>query len=92
VSSRVPGRSPGDGAGLLDIAAHELRSSLNGIRSWATLLESRVGDHPDPLVRRAIEGIHIGVDQQIGVIENLLESEAARRDLAAGKAPKPDPP
>ena len=82
MSSSVPGRAPRDGAGPLDIAAHELRSSLSGIRSWATLLESRVGDHPDPLVRRAIEGIHIGVDQQLGVIESLLE----------GKAPRPDPP
>jgi signal transduction histidine kinase len=93
VSSSVPGRATSDVAGLLDIAAHDLRSSLNGIRSWATLLESCVGDHPDPRVRRAIEGIHIGVDQQLGVIENLLEGEAARLALKVrAGAPGADPP
>lgn len=61
-------------------AAHELRSSLNGIHTWAHVLEQRLGDGADPIVRRALDGIHAGVQRQAALIEALLEpDDPARR-------------
>jgi signal transduction histidine kinase len=54
--------------------AHELRAALNGIKSWAQVLESVIED-PDPMVVRAIEGILIGIDQQVALIERMEHPE-----------------
>ena len=59
---------------LADVA-HELRSPLNAIRTWTHVLESRLPD-PSPEVRRALDGIRIAIEQQVGVIESL---ETAQR-------------
>ena len=61
---------------LADVA-HELRSPLNAIRTWAHVLESQLPD-ASPEIRRALDGIRIAIDQQVGVIESLLER--ARHD------------
>jgi signal transduction histidine kinase len=53
---------------------HDLRAALNGIKSWAQVLESVLED-PDPMVARAIEGILIGVDQQVALIERMEHPE-----------------
>lgn len=57
---------------LADVA-HELRSPLNAIRTWAHVLETQL-PHPTPEVRRALDGIRLAIEQQVGVIESL-ESE-----------------
>ena len=61
---------------LADVA-HELRSPLNAIRTWAHVLESQLPD-ASPEIQRALDGIRIAIDQQVGVIESLLER--ARRE------------
>lgn len=57
---------------FLAMVSHELRSPLNGIQSWAHVLESRV-DVNQPGVARALAGIKTGVQQQVGLIEELLD-------------------
>ncbi len=57
---------------FLAIVSHELRSPLNGIKSWTHVLENQLRD-PDPTVRRALAGIMIGVEQQVRLIEDLLD-------------------
>jgi signal transduction histidine kinase len=57
-------------------AAHELRSALNGIKSWAHVLENELGDG-NAMVRRALAGIMTGVEQQVRIIEDLEEARAA---------------
>jgi signal transduction histidine kinase len=54
--------------------AHKLRTPLNSIKSWVQVLESLI-EHPDPMVARAIEGILIGVDQQVVLIERMEHPE-----------------
>ena len=74
MSAARPRRPHHAATGLLDAAAHALRSSLNGIGSWTAVLESRLGDSPDPMVARALAGIRLAIGQQVSVIENLLEA------------------
>jgi signal transduction histidine kinase len=54
----------------LEQLAHELRTPLNGIKSWAHVLETLLED-PDPTVARAIDGILLGVEQQVALIDKL---------------------
>jgi signal transduction histidine kinase len=59
---------------FLAIVSHELRAPLNGIQSWAHILESQVVDHGgNALVQRALKGIRIGIGQQVRLIEDLLD-------------------
>jgi PAS domain S-box-containing protein len=60
-------------AELLAIVSHELRSPLNGIKSWTHVLQGRLRE-ADPTVARALNGIMIGVEQQVRLIEDLLET------------------
>ena len=60
-------------------AAHRLRSSLNGIHTWAHLLEVHLGPSADAPIRRALDGIHAGVRALVLLIENLLEGKAAAK-------------
>jgi PAS domain S-box-containing protein len=56
------------------IVSHELRGPLNGIQSWAHVLETFVRDSGSPrLAQRALHGIHTGVEQQVRLIEDLLD-------------------
>lgn len=57
---------------FLAIVSHELRSPLNGIKSWTHVLQSRLRE-ADPTVARALNGIMIGVDHQVRLIEDLLD-------------------
>ena len=57
---------------FLAIVSHELRSPLNGIKSWTHVLDNHLRD-PDPTVRRAIAGILIGVEHQVRLIDDLLD-------------------
>jgi PAS domain S-box-containing protein len=59
---------------FLAIVSHELRAPLNGIQSWAHILENYVKDATaSPLAQRALNGIRIGVGQQVRLIEDLLD-------------------
>jgi signal transduction histidine kinase len=60
-----------DGERLAGVA-HDLRTPLNAIKTWAHLLQESLGDC-DPEVRRALEGILAGVEQQARLIERLLD-------------------
>ena len=57
---------------FLAIVSHELRSPLNGIKSWTHVLENELRD-ADPAIRRALAGIMIGVDHQVRLIDDLLD-------------------
>ena len=57
---------------FLAVVSHELRSPLNGIKSWTHVLQSRLRE-ADPTVARALNGIMIGVDHQVRLIEDLLD-------------------
>jgi PAS domain S-box-containing protein len=59
---------------FLAIVSHELRAPLNGIQSWAHVLENYVKDATAaPLAKRALQGIRTGVGQQVRLIEDLLD-------------------
>jgi PAS domain S-box-containing protein len=59
---------------FLAIVSHELRAPLNGIQSWAHVLENYVKDATTvPLAKRALQGIKTGVGQQVRLIEDLLD-------------------
>ncbi len=59
---------------FLAIVSHELRAPLNGIQSWAHVLENYVQDATAaPLAQRALNGIKTGVAQQVRLIEDLLD-------------------
>jgi PAS domain S-box-containing protein len=58
---------------FLSVVSHELRSPLNGIQSWAYVLESQV-DTTQPVVQRALAGIKTGVTQQVKLIDALLDA------------------
>jgi PAS domain S-box-containing protein len=58
---------------FLAIVSHELRSPLNGIQSWAHVLEAYV-PMDQPMVVRALTGIKIGVHQQVRLIDDLLDA------------------
>jgi PAS domain S-box-containing protein len=57
---------------FLAIVSHELRSPLNGIKSWTHVLANQLAN-ADPTVRRAIAGILIGVEHQVRLIDDLLD-------------------
>ena len=83
-----PGRPANGTAGLLAAASHDLRSSLSGMRNWAHVLESRLAGHPDPMVQRAVSGLHAAVEQQVRVIENLLEARVVEPPLRSAAMTK----
>jgi PAS domain S-box-containing protein len=59
---------------FLAIVSHELRAPLNGIQSWAHVLESYVKESTAaPLAQRALHGIKTGIGQQVRLIEDLLD-------------------
>jgi PAS domain S-box-containing protein len=59
---------------FLSVVSHELRAPLNGIQSWAHVLENYIKDLTTvPLAQRALQGIKTGVSQQVRLIEDLLD-------------------
>ena len=57
---------------FLAIVSHELRSPLNGIKSWTHVLQNHLRAS-DPTIKRALAGIMIGVEHQVRLIEDLLD-------------------
>jgi hypothetical protein len=96
-AARPAPRGSGAGRDRSAAAAHELRTSLNAVRTWVQVLEDRLGASADPVVRRALDGMRAGVSRQVEIIENLLEGGAVKppfRRPAMGKRndAKPDVP
>ena len=74
---------------FLAIVSHELRSPLNGIKSWTHVLENQLRD-ADPGIRRALAGIMIGVEHQVRLIDDLLDvTRAMGGNLGMAKQPMP---
>lgn len=74
---------------FLSLVSHELRSPLNGIKSWTHVLENVLRD-PDPAVRRALAGIMVGVEHQVKLIDGLLDvTRAMSGNLTLFKQPMP---
>lgn len=61
--------------------AHELRSNLNGLHLWVQVLDARLGESPDPVVLRALQGLREAVARQIDIVENRLEAGAVQPPL-----------
>ena len=75
---------------FLAVVSHELRSPLNGIKSWTHVLENQVHDSDDPTLKRAIAGIMIGVEQQVRLIDDLLDvTRALSGNLGLAKSAMP---
>ena len=62
---------------FLSIVSHELRAPLNGIKSWTHVLENQLRETQDATTLRAIDGIMIGVEQQVRLIDDLLDMTLA---------------
>jgi len=72
---------------FLAIVSHELRSPLNGIKSWTHVLENQLRD-ADPAVQRALAGIMIGVEHQVRLIDDLLDvTRAMSGNLGLARQP-----
>ncbi|CAH2788512.1 MAG: Signal transduction histidine kinase [uncultured Paraburkholderia sp.] len=74
---------------VFSLVSHDLRGPLNGIYSWAYVLERKL-DPNDPNSRRAVTGIRSGVDQQVKLLETVVDTTRAEtRSLALNCEPFP---
>lgn len=60
----------------LSIASHDLRGPLNAMHSWAYVLERRLAPSDDS-VRRALDGIRTGIEQQTKLLETIVDAPRA---------------
>ncbi|SOY93170.1 putative ATP_binding Histidine kinase A component of the two component sensory system [Cupriavidus taiwanensis] len=67
-----PVRSVREVGTLIEQSAHDLRSSLNAIQSWAYVLDRAFDTTPAP-AQRALDGIRSGMQQQLALIEEMEE-------------------
>ncbi|WP_258002358.1 sensor histidine kinase [Burkholderia sp. WAC0059] len=58
---------------VLSRVSHDLRSPLNAIHSWAYVLERKV-DTADATAQRALGGIRTGVEQQVQLLEQMVDT------------------
>ena len=74
---------------VLSIVSHDLRGPLNAIHSWGYVLERKV-DANDPAAQRALAGIRSGVEQQVKLIEQSVDTTRAEtKALSVALAPIP---
>ncbi|WP_407935896.1 sensor histidine kinase [Cupriavidus necator] len=66
-------RSVKEVSALIEQSAHDLRSSLNAIQSWAYVLDRAFDAAPAP-AQRALDGIRAGMQQQLALIEEMEEA------------------
>ncbi|WP_207004717.1 sensor histidine kinase [Trinickia mobilis] len=72
---------------VLSLVSHDLRSPLNAIHSWAYVLERKL-DAGDASAQRALTGIRSGVDQQVKLLEEAVDSTRAQtKTIALSRAP-----
>lgn len=58
---------------LIDQVAHDLRSALNGVQSWAYVLDHSL-DAPTAPVQRALTGLRTAMQQQVALIQHMEEA------------------
>ncbi|MGO4331177.1 sensor histidine kinase [Cupriavidus sp. 2TAF22] len=82
--SCAPGEvsSSAEVASLIAQVAHDLRSALNGVQSWAYVLDHTL-ETPPTAAQRALAGIRTGMLQQIALIEHMEEAVALLADESA---------
>lgn len=72
---------------MLSILSHDLRGPLNAIHSWSHVLERKL-DPNDASVQRALNGVRTGVEQQVRLIEEVVDTtRQATRHLRIERAP-----
>jgi signal transduction histidine kinase len=72
---------------VLGIVSHDLRGPLNAIHSWGYVLERKV-DAADAAAARALGGVRSGVEQQVKLIEQSIDTTRAEtRALLLDRAP-----
>jgi signal transduction histidine kinase len=72
---------------VLGVVSHDLRGPLNAIHSWGYVLERKV-DTTDAAAQRALGGIRSGVEQQVKLIEQFIDTTRAEtKTLALDRAP-----
>lgn len=72
---------------VLSVVSHDLRGPLNAIHSWGYVLERKI-DAKDPAAQRALAGIRSGVEQQVKLIEQSVDTTRAEtKALALSVAP-----
>ncbi|WP_342766897.1 HAMP domain-containing sensor histidine kinase [Trinickia fusca] len=67
---------------VLSLVSHDLRSPLNAIHSWAYVLERKL-DPADAAAQRALAGIRSGVDQQVQLLEQAVDTTRAETKALA---------
>ncbi|KMQ77346.1 Signal transduction histidine kinase [Candidatus Burkholderia pumila] len=67
---------------VLSVVSHDLRGPLNAIHSWGYVLERKV-DANDPAAQRALTGIRSGVEQQVKLIEQSVDTTRAETKAVA---------
>ncbi|MDW3683446.1 HAMP domain-containing sensor histidine kinase [Cupriavidus sp. CV2] len=77
--SSEPIQSTAEVAALIGQVAHDLRSALNGVQSWAYVLDRSL-DTPPTSAQRALSGIRTGMQQQLALIEHMEEAVALLAD------------
>jgi len=70
----------------VDSVSHELRTPLNGIKMWARVLETAFDSGDEATVRRALEGILAGIEQQAVLLDELVRLEGAGHPAPAGRS------
>ena len=72
---------------VLGVVSHDLRGPLNAIHSWGYVLERKV-DTADASAQRALGGIRSGVEQQVKMIEQFIDTTRAEtKTLALCRSP-----
>jgi signal transduction histidine kinase len=72
---------------VLGVVSHDLRGPLNAIHSWGYVLERKV-DTADASAQRALGGIRSGVEQQVKMIEQFIDTTRAEtKTLALDRSP-----
>ena len=70
----------------VDSVSHELRTPLNGIKMWARVLETAFDSGDEATVRRALEGILAGIEQQAVLLDELVRLEGTGHSATAGRS------
>lgn len=72
---------------VLGVVSHDLRGPLNAIHSWGYVLERKI-DSADTAAQRALGGIRSGVEQQVKLIEQSIDTTRAEtKTLALNRVP-----
>ncbi|WP_114812847.1 sensor histidine kinase [Paraburkholderia kururiensis] len=72
---------------VLSVVSHDMRSPLNAVHSWAYVLERKI-DAGDATAQRALTGIRTGIEQQVKLLEDVVDTTRSEtRKLAIEREP-----